>query len=98
MTKVNIRSVEAEEIEEHSEKILSGAHGILVPAVSVRADRGKIAAARFARERKIPISVSVWECRLRWELHAMCSLPGAQFGDDPGCASPVIHLMKSRCE
>jgi len=99
--KVNIRSVEAEEIEEHgSEKILSGAHGILVPGgFGSRGIEGKIAAARFARERKIPylgLCLGMQVAVVEFARH-VCSLPGAHSSEmDPGCANPVIHLMEEQ--
>ncbi len=54
--KVHIRMIESEDIEKHSaEKYLSGVNGILIPGgFGDRGIEGKIQAAKFARENKIP--------------------------------------------
>ncbi len=54
--KVNIKWVEAEALEDaNSEELLEGSHGILVPGgFGDRGTRGMMAAARYARERRIP--------------------------------------------
>ena len=54
--KVNVKWVEAEALEiEGSERLLAGAHGILVPGgFGDRGSRGMMEAARIARERRIP--------------------------------------------
>ncbi|MEO5561099.1 MAG: CTP synthase [Dokdonella sp.] len=54
-TGVNLRWVESEEIERRGADILKDADGILVPGgFGKRGFEGKIAAARYAREQKIP--------------------------------------------
>ena len=99
--KVRIRSVESEEIEEHgSEKILSGAHGILVPGgFGSRGIEGKISAARYAREKGIPylgLCLGMQVAVVEFARH-VCGLPGAHSSEmDPGCANPVIHLMEEQ--
>ncbi len=99
--KVNIRSVESEEIEEHgSERILAGAHGILVPGgFGSRGIEGKISAARYAREKKIPylgLCLGMQVAVVEFARH-VCGLPGAHSSEmDPGCANPVIHLMEEQ--
>lgn len=54
--KVNVKWVEAEALEiEGGERLLAGAHGILVPGgFGDRGSRGMMEAARIARERRIP--------------------------------------------
>jgi len=52
---VEIVKIDAEEIERHGVKILDGLGGILVPGgFGERGIEGKILAAKYARERKIP--------------------------------------------
>ena len=55
-TKVELRYVSADELEESgSAKALEGCHGILVPGgFGSRGIEGKVYAARFARENKVP--------------------------------------------
>ncbi|MFV8833738.1 CTP synthase [Aquisalimonas sp.] len=54
-TKVNIRSVDSEEIERRGPELLSDVDAILVPGgFGERGVEGKIQAARYAREHRIP--------------------------------------------
>ena len=99
--RVRIRSVEAEDIEEHGAgAILSGAHGIIVPGgFGARGIEGKIAAARYAREKKIPylgLCLGMQVAVVEFARH-VCGIPGANSSEiDPGCTSPVIHLMEEQ--
>ena len=99
--RVRIRSVEAEDIEEHgAEAILSGAHGIIVPGgFGARGIEGKISAARYAREKKIPylgLCLGMQVAVVEFARH-VCGIPGANSSEiDPGCTSPVIHLMEEQ--
>jgi len=99
--RVRIRSVEAEDIEEHgAEAILSGAHGIIVPGgFGSRGIEGKISAARYAREKKIPylgLCLGMQVAVVEFARH-VCGIPGANSSEiDPGCTSPVIHLMEEQ--
>ena len=54
-TKVKIRYIDAEEIEKNGTGCLEGVQGILVPGgFGYRGVEGKITAARYARENKVP--------------------------------------------
>ncbi|MFP6808435.1 MAG: CTP synthase [Pseudomonadales bacterium] len=54
-TKVEVEFLDADDVEENPEEILAGAHAILVPGgFGGRGFEGKIAAAKYARENKIP--------------------------------------------
>jgi CTP synthase len=54
-TKINIQYIDAEEIEKNDVSLLSNAAGILVPGgFGQRGIEGKIKAAQYARENKIP--------------------------------------------
>ncbi|NLB84252.1 MAG: C26 family cysteine hydrolase domain-containing family, partial [Synergistaceae bacterium] len=99
--RVRIRAVEAEVIEEKgAEAVLSGVQGILVPGgFGSRGIEGKIAAARYAREKKIPyfgLCLGMQMAVVEFARH-VCGLPGANSSEiDPGCTSPVIHLMEDQ--
>ncbi|MGH6820015.1 MAG: CTP synthase, partial [Methylocella sp.] len=54
-TQVEIQYIDSEYLEEHGTQILAGADAILVPGgFGQRGIEGKIAAARFAREHRVP--------------------------------------------
>ncbi len=54
-TKVNMKWIDSEKIEEDGPEILKGAHGILIPGgFGSRGSEGKIMAAKFARENNVP--------------------------------------------
>ncbi len=54
-TKVNMRWIDSEEVEEKGTSLLEGVHGILIPGgFGSRGSEGKIMAARYARENNIP--------------------------------------------
>ena len=75
---------------------LEGVHGILVPGgFGERGTEGKIAAVRFARERRVPflgicfgMQVAVIECA-RNQLH----LPDASSTEFGPCGNPVVGLL-----
>jgi CTP synthase len=99
--RVSIRSVEAEEIEEKgADTVLSGVSGIVVPGgFGARGFEGKVLAARYAREQRIPyfglclgMQVAVVEF-----ARNVCSLTGAHSSEiDPGAVNPIIHLMEEQ--
>ncbi|HCL78747.1 MAG TPA: CTP synthase [Synergistaceae bacterium] len=99
--KVHIRSVEAGDIEaKGGGDVLDGVDGILVPGgFGVRGIEGKIAAARYARERNIPyfgLCLGMQVAVVEFARH-VCGLPGANSSEfDPGCTNPVIHLMEEQ--
>src|ERR1700680_4545401 len=55
-SRVNIRKIEAEEVEqEGAARVLSGVDGVLVPGgFDYRGSAGKVDAIRYAREKKVP--------------------------------------------
>jgi len=75
---------------------LEGVHGILVPGgFGERGTEGKIAAVRFARERRVPflgicfgMQMAVIEC-----ARNMAGLPDASSTEFGPCASPVVGLL-----
>ncbi len=75
---------------------LDGVHGILVPGgFGERGTEGKIAAVRFARERRVPflgicfgMQMAVIEC-----ARNLAGLPDASSTEFGPCASPVVGLL-----
>jgi CTP synthase len=97
--RVNLTFVDSETIDAANvaEK-LAGADGILVPGgFGPRGVEGKIAAARFARERRIPyfgICLGMQIAVIEFARH-VAGLGGAHSSEfDPTCADPVIYLMR----
>jgi CTP synthase len=96
--RIRLRHVEAEEVERLGvEKSLEGVQGILVPGgFGSRGSQGKIEAARYARENKIPyfglclgMQIAVVEF-----ARNVCGIAAANSVEmDPGTPNPVIHLM-----
>jgi CTP synthase len=96
-TRVNLRWLESEDIEARGAEALKDVDGILVPGgFGKRGFEGKIAAARFAREYKIPYF------GICYGMHAavvdfarnIAGLEGANSSEnDRHCAHPVIALI-----
>ncbi|MEO7064497.1 MAG: CTP synthase [Dokdonella sp.] len=96
-TRVNLRWVESEEIERKGAELLKDADGILVPGgFGKRGFEGKVAAARYAREHKVPYF------GICYGMHAavtdfarnIAGLEGANSSEnDRTCAHPVIALI-----
>jgi CTP synthase len=99
--KVNIRRIDAEDLEKKNGLApLKGLDGILVPGgFGDRGTEGKIAAARFARESKVPyyglclgLQIAVIEF-----ARNVLKLPGANSTEfDPRPAHPVINMMEDQ--
>lgn len=100
-TRVRIRAVEAEDIQEASAAdILQGVSGILVPGgFGSRGIEGKIEAARYARENDIPylgLCLGMQMAVIEFARN-ICGLSGAHSTEvDPGTPNPVIHLMEEQ--
>jgi len=96
-TQVNLRWVESEEIEAHGAEMLRNVDGILVPGgFGKRGFEGKILAAKFARENKIPyfgICYGMHAAVVDFARH-IANLPGANSSENDRLASdPVIALI-----
>ena len=99
--KVHFKRIAAEEVEQEGpEKLLKGISGILVPGgFGYRGVEGKIIAAGYARENKIPyyglclgMQVAVIEF-----ARNVCGLEGANSAEfDETCPHPVIHIMEEQ--
>ncbi|MBS0556946.1 MAG: CTP synthase [Proteobacteria bacterium] len=96
-TRVNLRWLESEDVESRGAEILADVDGILVPGgFGKRGFEGKIAAAKFARENRIPYF------GICYGMHAavvdfarsIAGLAGAgSTENDKHCADPVIALI-----
>ena len=96
-TQVNLQWMESEDIEARGAEILKNVDGILVPGgFGKRGFEGKIAAAKFARETKIPyfgICYGMHAAVVDFARH-IAGLPGANSSEnDRHCADPVIALI-----
>ena len=97
-TRVKIEWIESEifERDETALQALEGVHGILVPGgFGERGSEGKIRAATFARERRVPyfgicfgMQMAVIEA-----TRNLVGIPGASSTEFGPCAEPVVGLM-----
>jgi len=100
---VDLEIVDAEQIEaEGAEIFLSGVSGILVPGgFGDRGTEGKIAAARYARENKIPflgICLGMQIATIEFARN-VCGLEGANSTEfEPATPHPVIALLDDQKE
>jgi CTP synthase len=95
---VKLDWIDSEVFEAEAEAVrqLEGVHAILVPGgFGERGSEGKIAAARFARERQVPyfgICFGMQMAVIEAARH-LANLPGAGSTEFSPCAHPVIGLM-----
>lgn len=96
--KVHVRKVESEDVERlGAEQVLAGVDGVLVPGgFGYRGIPGKVAAIRYARERKVPffgICLGLQCAVIEFARHVL-GLPDANSTEfDRNCADPVVCLM-----
>jgi CTP synthase len=98
--RVELDCIEAEKIEESGTKVLEQADGILVPGgFGDRGSEGKITAARYARENRIPyfgICLGMQMAAVEFARN-VCGLAGANSTEfDAASPHPVIHLMEAQ--
>lgn len=98
---VDVELVDGESLDEGNvAEVLEGASGILVPGgFGKRAFDGKICAARFARERKIPylgicLGMQVAVCEFARDVAGLAGASSSEF--DPDGPYSVIDLMDSQ--
>jgi CTP synthase len=94
--------LDAEEIEADPAKYLEGLNGILIPGgFGDRGTEGKIAAAKYARENKIPyfgLCLGMQIAVIEFARH-VAGLEGANSSEfDPETAHPVIDIMEDQKE
>lgn len=98
---VDVRLVDGEALTwEACPDVLGDASGIVVPGgFGIRGLEGKIAAARFARENKIPylglcLGMQVAVCEFARHVAGLADASSTEFV--PDCTYPVIDLMSSQ--
>lgn len=96
-SKVKIRYIDAESIEQEGTSVLADVDGILVPGgFGDRGTEGKIATVRFARENRVPylgICLGMQVAVIEYARH-LAGLADANSSElKPGCAHPVIGLI-----
>jgi CTP synthase len=96
-TRVKIRYIESEAVESQGARVLQGMDAILVPGgFGERGIEGKIAAARYAREAKIPylgICLGMQVAVIEYARN-VCGLAGAHSTEfSPHAPHPVIALI-----
>jgi CTP synthase len=96
--RVNLRWVDSEDVEAHGvERYLSEVDGILVPGgFGSRGIEGKIAAVRYAREKKIPyfgICLGMQLAVIEFSRN-VCGLTANSTEFDQTVKDPVIYLME----
>ena len=99
--RVNLRSVEAEDVEEQGvEATLGGVQGILVPGgFGSRGIEGKIAAAGYARRQRIPylgLCLGMHVAAVEFARNVLDIAAAHSSEIDPGTPNPVIHLMEEQ--
>ena len=94
--KVNVKCVEAEELEENP-RLLKGVNGILVPGgFGSRGVNGKIVAIKYAREHKVPflgICLGMQCTAIEYARHVVGWKDANSTEFDEKTAHPVIDLM-----
>jgi CTP synthase len=96
-TRVRIEYIDSEEVERAGTACLEGKDAVLIPGgFGSRGIEGKIAAARFARERKVPylgICLGMQVATIEFARH-VAGLDGAHSTEfDPATPHPVIAMI-----
>ncbi|MCX7828809.1 MAG: CTP synthase [Thermanaerothrix sp.] len=99
--KVKVRSVEAEDVEQHgAETVLAGVSGILVPGgFGSRGFEGKVMAASYARTQGIPyfgLCLGMHVAAVEFARNVLGIAAAHSSEMDPGTPNPVIHLMEEQ--
>jgi len=99
--KVNVRRIDAEELQKRGGlKLLRGLSGILVPGgFGDRGTEGKVAAARYAREKKIPyfglcLGLQIAVIEIARNVLKLRTANSTEF--EPQAAYPVINMMEEQ--
>lgn len=99
--KINIRRIDAEDLEKKNGlALLNGLDGILVPGgFGDRGTEGKIAAARYAREKKIPyyglcLGLQIAVIEFARNVLKLSGANSTEFA--PNAAHPVINMMEEQ--
>jgi CTP synthase len=96
-SKVHIDYIDAEELEKNGTKLLENVHAILVPGgFGVRGVEGKILAAQYARENKIPylgICLGLQIAVIEYARHKLGLVQANSTEFVADCSDPVIALV-----
>ncbi|MFM7398877.1 MAG: CTP synthase [Verrucomicrobiota bacterium] len=99
---VDIVRIDAEDLETEGTAKLEGLDGILVPGgFGSRGIEGKVIAARFARERKVPyygLCLGMQITVIEFARHVLGLGKAHSTEFDPVTPDPVIHLMEAQKE
>ncbi len=96
-TRVNLRYIDSEDIENQGVALLEGADAILVPGgFGLRGVEGKIAAVRYARENKVPylgicLGMQVAVIEYARDVLGWADANSTEF--DKSCGHPVVGLI-----
>ncbi|ACO80021.1 CTP synthetase [Azotobacter vinelandii CA] len=96
-TRVNLRYIDSEDIENQGTALLEGADAILVPGgFGLRGVEGKIAAVRYARENKVPylgicLGMQVAVIEYARDVLGWADANSTEF--DKSCGHPVVGLI-----
>lgn len=96
-TKINVRYIDAEELEQQGTTILAGVDAILVPGgFGKRGIEGKILAAQYAREHKIPylgICLGMQIAVIEYARHILGLVNANSTEFDATTVAPVVGLV-----
>ncbi|MFM2212279.1 MAG: hypothetical protein RL639_1473, partial [Verrucomicrobiota bacterium] len=99
-TAVEVVRIDAEDLESKGTASLEGLDGILVPGgFGNRGIEGKVIAARFARERKVPyygLCLGMQITVIEYARHVLGLKDAHSTEFAPETKNPVIHLMESQ--
>jgi CTP synthase len=101
--KVSLKFVDSQEIEgKDLAPYLSDCHAILVPGgFGVRGTEGKIAAVKYAREKKVPffgICLGLQMAVIEYSRHILGIKNANSLEFDDKCPEPVVTLMESQVD
>ncbi len=94
---VNIKLIDSQDIETRGVELLNGLDAILIPGgFGTRGIEGKILAAQYARENKIPylgicLGMQIALIEFARNVAGMAGASSTEF--DPNCQSPVVALI-----
>jgi len=95
---INLKWVDSEEIEKQGISLLEGLSGICVPGgFGSRGIEGKITAAKFARENKVPylgLCLGMQIMTIEFARFALESQEANSEEFDPQVRHPIIHIME----
>ena len=99
-TRVNVKWIDSEQIEDEGVQLLAGQHGVLIPGgFGNRGIEGKIEAIRWAREKKVPffgICLGMQLAVIEFGRHVLGLRRANSTEFDASSPHPVIDLMREQ--